>query len=152
MLNSTNQILHPCILVTLFGGDARDGPDDDNDGDSTISPPVLRGWCGEAPCRGAHHGYRRWQDVLCHRRQRAPPVAAGVRPHQGAPRGLAHWAEGDELAWEQPPQAGGAERPHPQGHAEGVAGAFGGGGGRARAPPVAMAGETAAAAAAMQRD
>ena len=38
-LNSTNQILHPCILVALFGGDGKkNGPDDaeDND-DGTIS-------------------------------------------------------------------------------------------------------------------
>ena len=36
-LNSTNQILHPCILVALFGGDGKNGPDDAEDDDGTIS-------------------------------------------------------------------------------------------------------------------
>jgi hypothetical protein len=36
-LNSTNQILHPCILVALFGGDGRDGPGNDDNDDGTIS-------------------------------------------------------------------------------------------------------------------
>ncbi len=33
-LNLTNQILHPCILVTLFGGNGRAGPDNDNNNDN----------------------------------------------------------------------------------------------------------------------
>jgi hypothetical protein len=36
-LNSTNQILHPCILVALFGGDGKNGPDDTGDDNDTIS-------------------------------------------------------------------------------------------------------------------
>lgn len=37
-LNSTNQILHPCILVALFGGDDGNvGPNDDENDDGTIT-------------------------------------------------------------------------------------------------------------------
>jgi hypothetical protein len=36
-LNSTNQILHPCILVALFGGDGKNGPNNAEDGNGTIS-------------------------------------------------------------------------------------------------------------------
>jgi hypothetical protein len=90
-LNSTNQILHPCILVALFGGDRRDGPNEHNILESKegahASPPVLRGRRGKARRQGAHRGHRRRQDVLRHQRRQAPPVAAGVRPHHGAPRG-----------------------------------------------------------------
>jgi hypothetical protein len=36
-LNSTNQILHPCILVALFGGDGKVGPNNDENDDGTIT-------------------------------------------------------------------------------------------------------------------
>ncbi|KAL3806619.1 hypothetical protein ACHAXA_004423 [Cyclostephanos tholiformis] len=35
-LNSTNQILHPCILVALFGGDGKVDPDNAENDDGTI--------------------------------------------------------------------------------------------------------------------